>query len=112
MSDFNITYKTRNVNSKRLLKDFKATIEEVCDEYISRQVTLLDKTYSYDELTTFLQMYLDELTEKKAITQYNIIADHRLNNVMDVREGTINVLVTFRQTHCLNVTELLMSFAL
>jgi len=110
MSDFKVSYKTRNVNSKRLLKEFKTVVEEVCDEYISRQATLLDKTYNYEELTAFLEMYLDDLLEKKVITQYNVIADHRINGELDVRNGKIKVLITFRQTNCLNVTEIALTF--
>jgi hypothetical protein len=110
MSDFKVTYKTRNVNSKRLLKEFKTIVEEVCDEYISRQATLLDKTYDYDEFKAFLHMYLEDLHEKGVITQFDVISDHRINNELDVRAGRIRVLVKFRQTNCVNVTEILMEF--
>lgn len=110
MSDFKVSYKTRNINSKRLLKEFKNIVEEVCDEYISRQATLLDKTYNYEELTSFLDMYLRDLLEQDVITQYDVIADHRVNGELDVRSGKINVHVFFRQTNCLNVTEIQLTF--
>jgi hypothetical protein len=112
MSDFKVAYKTRNINSKRLLKEFKTIVEEVCDEYISRQATLLDKTYNYEELTAFLDMYLHDLYEKQVITQFDVIADQRVNGELDVRNGKINVHVSFRQTNCLNVTEILLTFTL
>lgn len=110
MSDFKVSYKTRNVNSKRMLKEFKAVIEEVCDEFISHRTSLLDKTYEYDELVGFLHMYLDDLVEKKTITQYDVVADTRNNDALSVRDGKIHVLVCYRQTHCLNVTEIEMIF--
>ena len=110
MSDFKVTFKTRNVNSKRLLKEFKKTVEDVCDEYISRQTTLLDRTYNYEELDTFLHMYLEDLLQKNVITQFDVLTDHRINNQVDVHKGIINAQVSFRQLHCLNVTEILMTF--
>lgn len=112
MSDFKVAFKTRNVNSKRLFKEFRKTIEEVCDEYISRQTTLLDRTYNYEELETFLGMYLEDLLQNNVITQYNVLSDHRLNQQVDIHKGIIKVLVQFRQLHCLNVTEILMTFTL
>jgi hypothetical protein len=93
------------------LKEFKTVVEEVCDEYISRQATLLDKTYNYDELSVFLNAYLEDLLEKKIITQFDVITDHRVNDEIAVRSGKIKALVRFRQTNCLNVTEIEISFS-
>jgi hypothetical protein len=110
MSDFKVAYKTRNINSKRLLNEFKKVVEDVCDEYISRQHTLLDKTYKFDELVGFLEMYLEDMREKGIISQWDVIGDHRINTEPNIRRGIIKVLVSFRQTNCLNISQIEMTF--
>lgn len=110
MSEFKVTYKTRNVNSKRMFKEFQTLIEEVCDEYIIHRSSILDKTYDYEELVGFLNMYYEDLVEKNVITQFDVIADKRINEEKNIRDGKIKVLVKFRQTNCLNVTQYLVIF--
>lgn len=112
MSDFKVTYKTKNVNSKRLFKEFRTLVEEVSNEYIAHQASLIDRTYNYEELAAFLHMYMDDLIDNNVITQYDVIADHRVNSEVDIHAGRINILVKFRQTNCLNVTEILTTFTL
>lgn len=109
-TEFSVTFTMRNVNSKRILKNLQTVIEEVCDEYILCRSTLLDKTYDYQELANFLEMYFYEMVEKDEITHFNIIADHRNNNPMDVRDGNICIKMVYRQLHCLNVTEVTAKF--
>ncbi|TFH10348.1 MAG: hypothetical protein E4H14_02745 [Candidatus Thorarchaeota archaeon] len=109
-TEFSVTFTKRNVNSKRILKLVENVIGEVCNEYILCRSTLIDKTYDYTELATFLEMFFYEMIEKGEITHFNIIADHRNNNPMNVRDGKIEVKMQFRQTHCLNVTEVIAHF--
>ena len=110
MSKLRITYKTRNVNSKRLLNDFTNFIDDVSSDHIVIQSSFLDHTYTYDELVQIIEMYLIDLAEKNVITQYDMVADHRVNDAVAIAKGNINILVHFRQTNCLNVTEILTTF--
>lgn len=109
-AEFIVKYKTRNINSKRLLKEIQKIAEEVSNEYIS--VRSLSSTYEYEEFVIFFEAYLDDLLQKKKITQFDIIADGRNNDANDVAQGLINIAVKFRQTNCINLTRIDMQFTL
>jgi hypothetical protein len=82
------------------------------NDHVVIQSSFLDNTYTYDELIQLIELYLIDLAEKNVITQYNIVADYRINDAVEVARGNINVLINFRQTDCLNVTEILTTFAM
>lgn len=106
MSEFKATYVTRNINSKRLLKEIKTIADEVCNEYIYHRSFFSEHTYEYEELVSFFNMYFTDLLEKNVITQFDIIGDGRNNKHDDIRAGRINVSIKFRQTHCINVSQI------
>lgn len=109
--EFKVKFKTRNINSKRLFNEIKRMAEEVGNEYISSTASLLDDTYDYEELVVFFDLFFNDLMEKKKITQFDVVADQRNNDVVDIKKGIINLTVKFRQTNCINVTKIDMQFA-
>ena len=109
--DFKVQLVARSINSKRLLKEIKTMAEEVCNEYIvPPNPAYGEHIYDFDELVRFIELYFDDLCEKKRITQYDVMADHRNNSDEDVRLGTINMSIKFRQTNCINVSKIDMKF--
>lgn len=112
MSEFKATYVTRNINSKRLLKEIKTVADEVCNEYIYHRSFFSERTFEFEELISFLNMYFADLLEKKTITQFDIVGDARNNKHEDIRLGRINVSIKFRQLHCINVSSIDIVFEL
>lgn len=106
IAHFKVTYKTRSVNSIKLLDKIVAVMEEASEEliYVGRQELFLDTECR--DLVSYVELYMEELKLDNVITQSNIRADHRNNPVSSMRAGKVNVLVTFRQTNCVNVSQI------
>lgn len=103
MLKFQVTHKSHNVNTKRLLTKIVDEVGTLVSEYVRPRTTLI-KTYDYSQLIEYLEMVMDQMVEDKEVTTFDVIGDHRNNNYEDVRAGQINVTVQFRQFNCLNVT--------
>jgi hypothetical protein len=99
-----VTAETRNVNSKKLYSMVKNTVFEVCDEYISIHHAAGTKTYDYTQLSMFADLFMEDLYDKKLITQHDVICDERNNVPGEVSRGRINLELKYRQAHCVNVT--------
>lgn len=96
---FHVEVKTRNVNSKRLLKEILAIAEQACNEY-----RLHFTPNDYEDVAAFFDMYLEDMLQRNVITQYTLVGDHRNNRYEDVAKGVVNLSIKLRQLHCINVT--------
>lgn len=105
-----VTCQTRNVNSKRLFALIRDTLSQVCDEYIIIRPSIVDHTYDYSQLAIFADLFMEDLIERKMITQYDVKCDERNNDDHEVRHGNIAMEIKFRQAHCLNVTTINLHF--
>ena len=112
MSEFQVEFRSRNINSKQILKEIRQVASDVCNEYISNRGYDIEQVYDYDDLVAFLDMYFSDLMQRNVITQYDLIGDHRNNTVAEIREGNINIHVKFRQLYCVNVSSVEMKFSL
>lgn len=105
-----VTCQSKNVNSKKLLGLIKDTLSQVCDEYIIIRNSIVDHTYDYSQLAIFADLFMEDMAERKLITQYDVLCDERNNDEYDVRRGDIAMEITFRQFNCLNVTTINLVF--
>jgi hypothetical protein len=105
-----VTHRSKNVNSKKLFALIKDTLSQVCDEYIIIRPSIVDHTYDYSQLAIFADLFMEDLVERKMITQYDVLCDERNNDEHEVRHGNIVMELRFRQAHCLNVTTIVLNF--
>jgi hypothetical protein len=105
-----VTCENKNVNSKKLFALIKDTLSQVCDEYIIIRNSIVDHTYDYSQLAIFADLFMEDLAERKMITQYDVLCDERNNDDMEVRHGNIKMELKFRQMNCLNVTTIKLHF--
>jgi predicted nucleotidyltransferase len=105
-----VTHETRNVNSKKLFSLIKETLSQVCDEYIIIRSSIVDHTYDYSQLATFADLFMEDLVDRKMISQYDVKCDDRNNDEHEVRHGNIHMEIKFRQMHCVNVTNIKFHF--
>lgn len=107
-----VTHVAKNVNSKRLFSLIKDTLGQVCDEYIIIRSSVSDYTYDFSQLAAFAELFMEDLVERKLVTQYDVICDERNNSDEDVHMGLVHMNIQFRQIHCVNVTDLTFEFAI
>lgn len=94
--------KTKNINNQRLYLEINDFIESGFDGI---GATL----YSVENRETFVEVieeWLEEFKQDNYITQYNIICDDRNNLTTQNKRGYCNMMITYKQTHCLNVTSI------
>lgn len=103
MAEFTVTCKARNVNSKRLLKQFTNLLIEVSNEFVA-PYSYANSLSDFSQLVEFMEAYMEEMMEKKEIITFDVIADHRNNNMYEMGNGTLNMTIKFKQYNCLNVT--------
>ncbi len=106
MKPFKVSYKAKNVNSKKLFEQIHSQITSVVNEYITTTRGLLDSSYDYSQLAEFTDVFMEELLQEKAILQYDVICDDRNNDPFVVRKGVINMTIKFVQWDCLNTTQI------
>lgn len=105
MAKFAITYKARNVNSKRLLQRVVSTVEDTCDEFIVHRSNAINKTYDFSQLVDYLDAYFEELCVDKVVNKFDVIGDFRNNTNDEIKQGKINIEVKFQQFNCINITD-------
>jgi hypothetical protein len=106
-----VSVKSKNVNSKILFKSIDEIVREGHHSFVapSSSYMLFSVEYSYAQLAEYIDMSMEDLSERALIRQYDVICDHRNNPPAD---GSKDVIMTirFRQTHCLNWTEITYTF--
>lgn len=107
MRNFNVSFKSKNINSKLLFNDINAVLQEAGEEFIvTKNSTFMVREFDYTQLAGFTEALLEELEERGKIRVYEVICDERNNLNADVRKGVIKLQVTYKQTNCLNFTEI------
>ena len=96
---YNVTVKSTNVNSKPLFNEI--------NEFIEAALTTSGIHWTEDRhrgaLADIVVEWMQEFVAEGKITQFKCIADDR-NNPSDQPSDEFNVLVTYKQKHCLNTT--------
>jgi hypothetical protein len=94
----NVLIKKRFVNSKPLFVEINDFIETgLLTPGISWNTEI--HRHSFVEV---MGDWLSEFKEEGKITQFDVIADHRINSTYD--KDKFNVVVKYKQKHCLNTT--------
>lgn len=106
MAEFRVSHKAFNVNTKRLLQRIVGAVEEVTKEFVFQRTSALSRTYDFSQLVEYLDLFMNELHDDKAIVVFNVIGDHRNNHTDAVRQGKMIVEVTYQQYNCLNMTKI------
>lgn len=107
MAKFTVTYKCRNVNTKRILQRLVATVVETAEQlvYVRSLLGAKTKMHDFSNLVEYLELYFEELLKEKAISTFDVIGDLRNNDQTEMNEGLLKLLVKFKQYNCLNTTE-------
>lgn len=106
MAEFKVTHKTRNVNSKALLKQFTDTFRDIAGQFIMQHRVGLRYTFDYTNLVEFLDVYCQDQIEQNTITTYDVVGDTRNNDPKDMDDGKMLISVKFQQFNCLNITQI------
>lgn len=104
MIEFNVSYKTRNVNSKPLLKQFTDLVQDISRDFVLKLHGTYASTYDYSQLVEFLEAYMEDLVDTHKITTYDVVGDHRNNLPHEMSMGNYNLVLKYQQFNCLNVT--------
>lgn len=104
MIEFTVSYKTRNVNSKTLLKQFTDLVQEISRDFVIKLHGIHASSYDYTQLVEFLEAYMEDLIDTNIITTFDVVGDHRNNHPHDMSIGKYNLLLKYQQFNCLNVT--------
>jgi len=96
-----IKIKKKYVNSKPLFDDINEFIETgLATPGILWSVPMHRKSFA-----EVVNDWLEEFKNDDKITQYNVIADERVNPASQA-EDIFNVHITYKQKHCLNTTSI------
>lgn len=106
MAEFRVTHKTRNVNSKAVLKQFTDVFKEIAGQFIVQHRVGVRYTFDYSNLVEFLEVYCQDQAEQKVITTYDVVGDTRNNHHTDMDNGKMLITVKFQQFNCLNTTQI------
>lgn len=99
-----VVAKSRSVNSKQLLQYILGVINEVADDMIMVSHIGAHSILDFDQLTEFLEMFMEELADRKSITTWEVICDHRNNPSIANVNGPIYLTIVYKQYNCLNTT--------
>ena len=105
MSDKEPTLKTltRNVNNKRLFKEIDDFMIEV---FTTLKITWSNKQHR-KEFVELIDDWMDQFAyESGKIIQYDVICDGRNNTPEELKKHRLHFLLRYRQTNCLNTTEI------
>ena len=94
-----ITIKKKHVNSKPLFDDINEFIET---GLATPGITWVPDNHR-ESFVDVVKDWLNEFKQDGKITQFNVIADHRVNPA-DQADEEFNVRITYKQKHCLNIT--------
>lgn len=95
------TLKTRAVNSKKLLGSIRG-FEKIFTEY---QVIWSNEGMR-QSVCDMIDGMMEDIAVSGKISQWNVICDYRNNKVSAMTVGIYHLDITYRQTNCLNTTEL------
>lgn len=106
MANFEVTHRSHNVNSKRLLQELTSAVREAANDFVFLRSTAISTTYDFSQLVEYLDMYMGQLQEEKVVVRYDVKGDLRNNREQDVRVGKLQVDLEFQQFNCINVTHI------
>ena len=97
----NYTLTTRAVNSKHLLSGIRL-FEKIFTEY---QIIWSNEGMR-QSVVDMIDGMMEDIATAGKISQWNVICDYRNNKVSEMAVGRYYITITYRQTNCLNTTEL------
>lgn len=102
---YTIVFRKKNINGKHVVRGVQGMIHE----RLSRLPTVgVINNPVLQNVTRLITEYMEDLLAHDKIQAYQIICDQRNNNEdFKQRNGLIAIIVRFRQTNCLTITELL-----
>lgn len=106
MAHFNVTYKARNVNTKRLLERVVQTVQNTVEEFVYVRTTQFSQPYDFSGVSDYIDMFMEQLVEEHVITTYDVIGDTRNNDLHSMTRGTLVLDLEFQQFNCLNTTSI------
>jgi hypothetical protein len=98
----NYTLKTHHVNSKWLLTEVTEFIEEILNNFSIPW----ENNSQREAILEVIDEWLEELSSRNKIDQWNVICDGRNNNKDDADNNLVHLDVSYRQRNCFNTTEL------
>jgi len=99
----NYSLKTKNVNSKALLKEVSNFIGEIIDNFN----VIWDSDSQRDAILEVVDEFLEDMKNNdNKIEQWNVVCDARNNKIKDTEGKITHLDVYYCQRHCYNVTEL------
>lgn len=98
--------KSKNINSKQLYNFIVGTLNEVADDMIVVVHMGAHSIMDYDQLVEFTELFMEELADRKSITTWEVICDHRNNPGIIQINNRINMRVEYKQFNCLNVSSI------
>lgn len=97
------TLKTKNVNSKALLKEVSKFVSDIINNFN----IIWDSNSQRDAILEVVDEFLEDLQiGDNKIEQWNVICDARNNKAKDTKNKTTHLDIYYCQRHCYNVTEL------
>lgn len=103
VGDWEVTYTTKNVNSKRLLGSVVAMVNDILDDSVATARSMA----AHDENIGFVvESEMAEFEEKKVISQFDVICDQRNNSRAEIERGICHLQIKYRQMYCLNETQI------
>lgn len=96
------TRKTWAVNSKKLLSEITAVIEEGFDD----MGVIWGSDTHRDSFVDLIDQWMEEKAIDGKIEQWKVICDFRNNKVVDMENGKFVFEIQYKQTHCVNVTRI------
>lgn len=104
LTTYTIEHKAHNSNSKRLLREIVRVVKEAVPELITRYTYGNTRSYDYEQLQEYVDLYFADLVEDHVVNRYDVICDHRNNTDADGVAGRIHLDIRFQQFNCLNTT--------
>jgi len=108
MKLYNLKTERKSVNTKRLADEIDTCLQEAMSDIFRDPDNWSGKDWFID-LTEDL---LSELAETGQIDQWDVVCDSRNNKTSKMRAGQLNVIVAYRQSDCVNTTQLLYTLSI
>lgn len=106
MAQFDVTYDSRSVNTKRLADRVVLQVKDTAPEFIRLRTTVMSVAYDFSQFTEYLELFMEQLIDEKEIVCFDIVGDLRNNTLEEMGNGRMRLLIEYQQYNCLNITRL------